>query len=684
MGAMMRAYDWDAHPLGNPAQWPQSLKTNIRLLLNSGFPMFIWWSKDLYAFHNDPYLPALGKKHPWALGTPAREVWSEIWTDIGGIAESILAGGKPFYAEGLRLFLERKGFSEETYWTFSYSPAFNDEGGEFGVFCACTEVTSTILGQRRLKTLRDIADATPQIQTLEQACQTACELLDQNENDIPFSQIYLLNRSRTEAVLTGAAGAIKPNVAQTVSLAGTASGKAWPLHEVETSKSVLLLDNLDGFLEPQASTSSTGLPQKAAIVPILRPGHDQVMGFLVAGISSKLEYDADYQNFHELIAGQIATSVSSIKAREEAARQQAELTDLFQQAPVAICILRGPEHVVELANPGICELWGKRHGDVIGKPILDALPEIKDQGIKDLLDGVYNTGIPYVNNELEVVLERNGKLEPVFFSFVYHPMRDRRGNIVGVIAVAIGVSEQVQARHEIEAMNTELRAINADLDNFVYSASHDLKAPISNIEGLMDTLLEFLPTDIKEQEVVQRVISLMHSSVNRFKRAVADLTEVAKIQRGSGEDVVSINLPDVVADVQLDFENTINSTGARIITHFAPESMVRFSAKNVRSVVYNLLSNALKYRSPDRTPEVKITTQVEPGFLVLSVSDNGLGLKPEDKAKIFTMFKRLHDHVEGTGVGLYIVKRIVENAGGRIEVESEKGTGSTFRVYFKR
>ncbi len=680
----MRAYDWNAHPLGNPAHWPQSLKTNIRLLLHSGFPMFIWWSKELYAFHNDPYLPALGKKHPQALGAPAREVWAEIWKEIGGIAESILAGGKPFYAEGLLLYLERKGFPEETYWTFSYSPAFDDQGREFGVFCACTEVTSTILNQRRLKTLRDIADAMPQIQSLEQACQATCNLLGHNESDIPFSQIYLLNRARTEAHLVSSSGKVKPRVATHVRLGEESPEKGWPLQEVAASRSMLLLDNLEGLLDPQPAGSTPRLPHQAAILPILRPGHDQLVGFFVAGISPDLEYDADYKSFHELLAGQIATSVASVQAREEAARQQAELTDLFQQAPVAICILRGPEHVVELANPGICELWGKRHGDVIGKPILQALPEVKDQGIKELLDGVLTTGVPYVNNELRVMLERGGKLEPVYFSFVYHPMRDRRGNIVGVIAVAIGVNEQVQARHEIEAMNTELRAINADLDNFVYSASHDLKAPISNIEGLIETLVEYLPPQVREEEVVQRVLSLMNSSVGRFKRAVADLTEVAKVQRGAGEDIAPIHLAEVVAEVQLDFENTIRNTGAEIITHYAPESVVNFSAKNVRSVVYNLFSNALKYRSPDRTPQVHISTQAVPGYLVLSVSDNGLGLKPEDKSKIFTMFKRLHDHVEGTGIGLYIVKRIVENAGGHIEVESEKGKGSTFRVYFKR
>jgi len=679
MGERMRAYDWAKHPLGNPDQWPQSLKNNIRLLLHSGFPMFIWWSKDFFHFYNDAYISTLGIKHPAALGASARELWAEIWNDVGGIAESILAGGKPFYTEGLLLYLDRNGFPEETYWTFSYSPAFNDGGQVAGVFCACTEMTNTILGQRRLKTLKDIADAMPQVENLGQACQAACNLLAQNKTDLPFSQIYLLNRSGTKAVCLGKAGPW--DFPKVVELYNKQQEEIWnkPMAEVMQFKTTFLVDDLQ-----RLDLSDSSAVQKAAVLPIFRPGQDQLIGFFVAGISPNLLYDADYQNFHKLLVGQIATSVASVQARQEIIRQQTELKDLFEQAPVAICILRGPEYVIELAIPGICEIWGKKQEDVLGKPVLEALPEVSDQGIKELLDGVVQTGIPYVNKELPLQFLRNGAMETVYVSFVYHPFRNVLGKIVGVIAVAIEINEQVEARHQVEAINQELLAINADLDNFVYAASHDLKAPISNIEGLMETLVEFLPPNILHQDEVQQVLSMIQASVGRFKRAVADLTEVAKVQREASEDVASIYLPEVVEDVQLDFENTIKAAGAQIKTHFSAEATVRFSAKNVRSIVYNLFSNALKYRSPQRALEITISTQATPDYIVLTVTDNGLGMRAEDQSKIFSMFKRLHDHVEGTGIGLYIVKRIVENAGGKIEVESQEGKGTTFQVYFKR
>jgi PAS domain S-box-containing protein len=681
MGALMRGYDWDSHPLGNPASWPESLKSNIRLILNSRFPMFVWWSRELYAFHNDAYLPALGEKHPAALGAPAKVLWAEAWEQLGQIAEPILNGGAPFYAQGLYIPLKRKGFMEDTYWTFSYSPAFDDEGHVNGIFCACYEETMTVLGQRRLKSLKDISDAMAQIQTLEDACQTICDVLVQNAGDVPFSQIYLLSEVAEEARLLGQAGLSAGSAVSVISLSEEHQPNHWPLGRVLRSQQKEIVPHANGsfVLDRQEADGSW-----AVIVPIFRPGQDDLLGFFVAGLSNKLEYDLPYQDFHELVAGQIATSIASVQAQAETARRQAYLTELFQQAPVAICIMSGPEYVIDLANPGICELWGKRHEDVIGRPVLDALPEVRDQGIKELLDGVVQTGIPYVNNELGVELLRNGALETVYVSFVYHPLRDAMGNIIGVIAIAIGIDEQVEARRQIEAKNRELLAINADLDNFVYSASHDLRAPISNIEGLIEALLQDLPPETLQREVVRHVVSLIQGSVERFKRTVSDLTEVAKIQREAGEDISSINLEEVVSEVCLDFKSIIEKAGAQVVTDFSSNALIQFSTKNVRSVVYNLISNALKYRSADRAPILHVSTETTPEHVILYVRDNGLGIKPNDLSKIFSMFKRMHDHVEGTGIGLYIVKRIVENAGGKIEVESQVGQGSTFKVYFKR
>jgi PAS domain S-box-containing protein len=682
MSACMQAFDWDNHPLGNPAQWPESLKMNIRLILNSRFPMFIWWSRELYMFHNDAYLPALGNKHPAALGAHARQMWAEIWKDLGIVVDEILQGGSPFYAEALLLLLERKGFLEETYWTFSYSPAFDDQGQVNGIFCACSEVTATVLGERRLKSLKDVSEKMTEVQTLEEVSQLTCDLLLQNREDIPFCLIYLLNGATTTATLLAQAGT-GPGTAPPAAIDLTDSRCGGLLARVLAAHQPVLLDLADLTREGNLSQTRGNKAGQAALLPIMRPGLNQVIGFFIAGISPKLAYNADYSGFHALLAGQIATSITSVQAREALARQQVYLQEIFQQAPVGITILSGPQHTIDLANPGVCQIWGRKPEDVIGKPVIEALPEIAGQGIIQLLDQVILTEKPFIANELPILLEHDGQLKTVYLNFIYHPLRDVQGAVSGVIAVAIDISEQVKYRHSVEGLNEELLATNADLDNFIYAASHDLKGPIINIESLMKALVEDLPPETLQTAPIKQVIDMIQSSINRFKRAIADLTEVARTQRQAGDDVAIVNLAQAVQEVQLDFDSVIVQSGARIDLNLAPDVCIQFSAKNIRSIIYNLLSNALKYRSPLRQPHIIFTTKTTPDHVVLTVQDNGLGLDQNQEAKIFSMFKRLHDHVEGSGIGLYIVKRIVENAGGTIRVESEIGVGTTFRIYFR-
>ncbi|WP_245590588.1 sensor histidine kinase [Adhaeribacter aquaticus] len=683
MGALMRDYNWDNHPLGNPANWPGSLKNNIRLLLNSGFPMFLWWSEELFMFHNDAYLPALGNKHPEALGARAREMWSEIWKEVGVVVENILQGGKPFYAEALPLYLERKGFLEETYWTFSYSPAFENNGLVNGIFCACDEVTGMVQGARRLKSLKDVSEGVTTVQTLEQVGQLTCDLLYQNNNDLPFCLIYLLNNTATTATLMGKAGPISEKAAP-LAIDMTDAEVPWMLHQVEATRQAVVLDCSSLKISSGQGQVLPDVVQQATVLPIMRPGQNKIIGFFISGISPLLEYKDDYRGYHSLIVGQIANSISSVQAREALTRQQQYLKEIFEQAPVGIAIVRGPEHIIDLANPTVCEIWRRKPEEVMGKPVKEALPEVVDQGIIQLLDTVVNTGVPFKASELPLNFERNGVFEKSYLNFIYHPMRDTQGFITGVIAVAIDITEQVKFRQSVEALNEELLATNADLDNFVYSASHDLKTPILNIEGLMTALIEEMPSEALHNEGIRHIIQLIEGAINRFRKTVLDLSEVAKIQRQDEADLTYVNLAAVVAEVRLDLEAQIQEANAQIQTALVPDITIQFSAKNIRSIIYNLLSNALKYRSPDRQPVIQISSEITPTHVILSVTDNGLGFKVADEDKIFSMFKRLHDHVEGTGIGLYIVKRIVQNAGGYIKVESQVGVGSTFNIFFKK
>ena len=245
----------------------------------------------------------------------------------------------------------------------------------------------------------------------------------------------------------------------------------------------------------------------------------------------------------------------------------------------------------------------------------------------------------------------------------------------------LNINRELEER--VKERTKELTKINNELDNFVYTASHDLKAPINNIEGLMQLLNDRLSENPVIKQDVSSLLDLVDESVNRFKNTLKDLTEVAKAQSEEISDQSKVSFSEMLDEVKLTIADLIEKFDAEIVEDFSQAPEINFSRKNLRSIIYNLISNAIKYSSPDRKPEVSITTTRFDPYILLTVKDNGLGIRKEVQDKVFSMFKRLHTHVEGTGVGMAIVKRIVENNGGRIEIESELGLGTTFFVYLK-
>jgi PAS domain S-box-containing protein len=418
-------------------------------------------------------------------------------------------------------------------------------------------------------------------------------------------------------------------------------------------------------------------------------------------------YNFTYQAYREndQIAGVTVFAFDvngQVLARQQRDTERQQLQDLFEQAPVAIGIVRGADYVLEVANPLIAQLWGRTPAEVLGRPVFEALPEARDQGFKELLDGVRQSGEAFVAEGVAAQLLRGDAPETVYLNYVYQPLRDADGTITRVAAVGTDVTSQVQDRQRVQELNDQLAAINgqleasntkleasndqltrtnADLDNFIYTASHDLKAPISNIEGLLYLLQKELPAAAVQGTTVGPTLAHMLEAVERFKRTINHLTEVSKLQKEHAPVADSVNLAAVVEDVSQDLRPLLQETGATLVVAVAATPPIHFAEKNLRSIVYNLLSNAVKYRSPDRPPRVDVRGHVRAGHTVLEVHDNGLGLAPAHLPKLFTMFQRFHDHVEGTGIGLYMVKRMVENAGGRIEVQSQLGVGTTFFVY---
>src|SRR4051812_28554101 len=191
MGRRMRAFDWSKTSLGPVSGWPQTLKTCVRIILTSRQPMFVWWGEHLINLYNDAYKAIVGGKHPAALGQPAAVVWREIWDQVGPRARRAMTGNEGTYDEALLLVMERHGYQEETYYTFSYSPVPNERGGTGGILCANTDDTQRIIGERRLALLRDLAARTADARRVEEVCASAAEALAGDAKDLPFALLYL-------------------------------------------------------------------------------------------------------------------------------------------------------------------------------------------------------------------------------------------------------------------------------------------------------------------------------------------------------------------------------------------------------------------------------------------------------------------------------------------------------------
>lgn len=325
MGTRMRSHDWSTTAVGAVETWPQSLKTAIRIILGSRYPMFVWWGQSMTKFYNDAYIPILGQRHPQALGQPASIVWAEIWDTLGPQAEAVLQEGRSSWNQELLLLMERNGYLEETYFTFSYSPVANDDGGVGGVFCACTEDTDQVLGDRRLRTLRELAAKTAEAKTVEDACEISALTLANNPYDLPFALLYLLDDTEARARLVGKAGLAAGTPASPLEIEITGSTMSmWSLSTVLSQGESQLIEQVQskfGALSPVAWTEP---PNSAMVLPLTTPGQTKLTGFLIAGISPRRAFDDDYKGFFDLVAGQITGAIANARAYE-AERKRAEV-----------------------------------------------------------------------------------------------------------------------------------------------------------------------------------------------------------------------------------------------------------------------------------------------------------------------------------------------------------------------
>src|SRR6185437_251525 len=388
------------------------------------------------------------------------------------------------------------------------------------------------------------------------------------------------------------------------------------------------------------------------------------------------------------------------KARAEAERGRSRLNELFHQAPAFIAVLRGRDFVVELSNSSYDQLVG--HREIVGRPIFDALPDLRGQGFEDILVKVMDTMEPFVGREMAVKIKRTRSAPPdlCYVDFIYMPITESDGSVSGIFVHGVDVTDQVNARHEVESARAEAEAArnaavvaNRVKSEFLATMSHELRTPLNAIAGYAQ-LLELGvhgPVTDAQRVALQRILR----SEQHLLSLVNDVLNFAKLEAGRIDyDVTTVRLADVVTAVAPMVEPQLAEKGLRYDVRVANDIVVRADSDKLQQVLLNLMSNAIKFTESGGRISVDTGTRSDgtssaaenaaENAVFLRVSDTGIGIPRDRQETIFDPFVQIDrqrtNGVEGTGLGLAISRDLARGMGGELRVRSVVGEGSCFTI----
>lgn len=411
MGAMTRAKDWSKTAVGAVESWPQSLRTTLGILLNSKFPMFLFWGPEHICFYNDAYRPSLGNdgKHPNILGQKGAEYWPEIWDFIGPLIDQVLTEGEATWHEDLLLPIYRNGKMEDVYWTFSYSPVTNDDGQTTGVLVICNETTDKVNIRKKLE----------------------------NSNE----------RYRNNILQTPNAMCIFRGPDYVVEIANELMLEIWERkeHEVFNKPIFESLPEVtgQGLEDILLKVYTTGERFTANELPVKLTRNGKIVDTFINVVYEALKEPDGTISGIVAIANDVTIEVN---ARDAIKESEKRFRNIVRQVPLAIAIVKGEDLVVEMVNATYLQIVDKTEKEILSKPVFASVPEAREK-VYPLLAKVYETGIPYAANEFLVNLNRYGKQEDCYFNLVFHPLREENDVVTGVIIVCDEVTESVKTKY---------------------------------------------------------------------------------------------------------------------------------------------------------------------------------------------------------------------------------------------
>jgi len=607
---------------------------------------------------NDKMYELWGKPKEEMLGKPVFEVLVDArYEGFEDILNSAYLTGETYVAYGAPVTLFRDGGKAVSYVHFMYEPFREPDGSISGMMVVATDVTHELLARRKLEQseyeVRSIIESAP----FPIGIYVGREM-----------RIKMLNQSIIKAWGKGH------------DLIGKTYYEVLP--ELESQGIFPKLDRVFTTGEPYHARN-----QRVDIVV------DGKLGSYYFNYSFTPLLDQHGKVYGVLNTAAEVTDLNIAKLQIEQSEQN--FRSMLRQAPVAMCIMLGKDHIIDVANDLIIELWGRPVESVLNQPVAAVLSESEREGLMAIIDQVYRTGCSYRAIARPVVRWRKDREQVVYQDFVYEPYKDADGTILGVLAIAIDVTEQVLARQKIEEVvaerTSDLQKSNAELSQFAYIASHDLQEPARKISTFIGMVSKSL--DGKIDERTSSYLGKIKTSSTRMLALIRDVLSISQLStvRYPPE---TVDLEKVFEEVWREFELLVEQRQATREGDTLP--VVRAIPVQMGQLFGNLLSNALKFAKPDAPLRIHISVKaVDSSDLDLAVhrngprryfkitfSDNGIGFSQNNAHQIFDIFQRLHSRseYEGTGIGLAMCKKIVDNHGGQIFAHGEPGVGATFTV----